>query len=121
MKTGALASRLRSLRKKSGLTQKEMAGILGFSSAIPMARHEHSETVPNLLTALAYEIIFRVPVSLQFRELFKTIEAGVEERLLELERELEKCDAKGRGAAQTARKLVFLCARKDPALKHQWE
>lgn len=117
MTADSLANRLRTLRKESGLTQVELSRILGFRSEIPVSRHEHSTTVPNLLTALAYEVIFRVPISTQFRGLAKTVEAGIEARLAELEQELEQHDGKGRDAASIARKLIFLCARKDPEIK----
>lgn len=113
MATDLLPNRLRALRRESGLTLKEMARILGFSSGVPVSRHEYSETVPNLLTALAYEIIFDVPISTQFSGLYTAVEAGVEQRLTELVGELGQRDAKGRGAAQTARKLVFLSARQQ--------
>jgi transcriptional regulator with XRE-family HTH domain len=114
MASEPIASRLRTLRKKSGLTQKELANVLGFSSELPVAEHERSVTIPSLLTAMAYEVIFRVPISEQFREVFATVETGVEERLAELEQKLEESREKGRGATLTARKLEFLCVRKLP-------
>lgn len=114
MTSESIACRLLTLRLRSGLSQLELAHILGFTSAVPVSRHERSATVPNLLTALGYEIIFRVPVSELFPGLYQTIETGIEERLAELEDELQQSTAKGRTAAVIARKLEFLCERKGP-------
>lgn len=114
MQSAPTAVQLRTLRKKSGLSQSELAYILGFRSEIPVVRHERSQAIPNLLTALAYEVIFQVQISAQFRELFTSVEAGIEERLAELEHRLHQSEAKGRAAAPTARKLEFLNQRRNP-------
>jgi transcriptional regulator with XRE-family HTH domain len=106
-------SRLRTLRLNSGLSQKELAQLLGFRSEVPISRHERSETVPNLLTALGYQAIFRVPVSELFPGLYQTVGAGVEERLAKMEEELHQSTAKGRSAAPVARKLAFFWERKN--------
>jgi len=91
----------------------ELAAILGFLSNVPISRHERSQTVPNLLTALGYEVIFRVPLAELFPGMAETVEAGIEKRLAELEIELHQSTAKGRSAAIIARKLEFLCERKE--------
>jgi DNA-binding XRE family transcriptional regulator len=114
MTSEPIASRLRTLRKKSGLTQTELAEILGFNAETPISEHERSQVVPNLLTAMAYEVIFRVPIADQFPGLFKAVEANVEIHLAELEKRLHDSEAKGRDATLTARKLEFLCVRKEP-------
>jgi transcriptional regulator with XRE-family HTH domain len=108
------AARLRRLRKKSGLNQKELAHILGFRSGVPISRHERSESVPDLLTAFGYEAIFRVPISQIFPGLYGTVELGIEERLAKIEDELGQSAAKGREAIPVAHKLEFLCERRSP-------
>jgi DNA-binding XRE family transcriptional regulator len=108
-----IACRLRTLRQRSGLTQGELANILGFLTEIPVSRHERSDTVPNLLTAIGYEVIFRKSISELFPGLYETVEAGIEVRLEALERELHQSTAKGRAAAEIARTLEFLCERKE--------
>jgi DNA-binding XRE family transcriptional regulator len=110
--------RLRTLRQRSGLSQGELANVLGFLTDIPVSRHERSKIVPNLLTALGYEVIFRVPASEIFPGLYKTVEAGIEERLAQLEHRLHQRTAKGQTAAQIARKLEFTCERKDGEADH---
>lgn len=113
MKSESIATGLRTLRKKSGLSQRELAYILGFQSEIPVVRHERSQAIPHLLTALAYEVIFQEPISAQFRGLYASVEAAIEARLAELEHKLQQSDARGRSAALTARKLEFLNMRRD--------
>jgi len=113
----SIACRLRTLRKNSGFSQIELAQLLGFLSEVPVSRHERSEAVPNLLTALAYEVIFRVQVSELFPGLYNAVESVIEERLAILEEELQQSTVKGRAAAPIARKLEFSCERKNPQLK----
>lgn len=112
------AVQLRSLREKSGLSQKELARILGFCSGVPVSRHERSESVPDLLTAFGYEAIFRVPISQMFPDLYETVALGIEERLTKIEDELGQSTAKGREAIPVARRLEFLCGRKNPEAKN---
>jgi transcriptional regulator with XRE-family HTH domain len=110
------AARLRSLRKKSGLTQKELAVLLGFTSDLAISRHERSKAIPHLLTALGYEVIFGAKIADQFLELHLSVESVTEQRLQELEARLQALDAKGRNAACIARVLEFLCMRRNPEL-----
>ena len=107
-------SRLRTLRLRSGLSQKELAHILGFRSETPISRHERSETVPNLLTALGYEVIFREPISDLFPGIYLAVEAGIEERLAKIEEELQQSTVKGRGAVRIARMLEYFWERTNP-------
>jgi DNA-binding XRE family transcriptional regulator len=119
MKSEIVATGLRTLRKKSGLSQRELAHILGFQSEIPVVRHERSQAIPNLLTALAYEVIFQAPISAQFRGLFESVEAAIEGRLAELEHILQQSDTRGRSAVLTARKLEFLNMRRESESNQQ--
>lgn len=104
---------LRTLRKRSGLSQRELAQILGFETGVAVFRHECSRTYPDLRTALAYEIIFRVPISSQFPALYRSVEPVIEKRILELRARFEALPGKGRDAARTARKLEFLWEREN--------
>jgi transcriptional regulator with XRE-family HTH domain len=104
---------LRTLRLRSGLNQRDVAKILGFLSDTPVSRHERAATIPDLRTALAYEIIFRVPICDQFQRLFRSIEPLVEARIAELEASLQQRVVKGRDGARTARKLEFFWERSN--------
>jgi len=105
---------LRTLRLRSGLSQGEIGEILGFFSDVPVSRHETGLTVPDLRTALGYEVIFGMPISAQFSRLFSMVEPMIEDRIADLERRLEQEMPKGHKADRIARKLEFLCMRKDP-------
>jgi transcriptional regulator with XRE-family HTH domain len=57
---------LRTYRKRSGLTQADVAKLLGSKSSSRVCRYERFQQEPTLRTALAYQILFRTPI----RELF---------------------------------------------------
>ncbi len=113
MRLDPIACRLRTLRQRSGLTESELAKVLASVTDVQVSRHERSATVPNLLTALGYEVIFRGSIAELFPGLYQAVEASIEERLAKLEKELHKSQVKGRAAAVVARKLEFLCERKE--------
>lgn len=104
---------LRTLRKRSGLSQRELAQLLGFDTGVPVFRHECSRTYPDLWKAVAYEIIFGVPISSQFPSLYRSVEPVIEKRILELKAHLEALPAKGTTAARNARKLEFFWEREN--------
>jgi DNA-binding XRE family transcriptional regulator len=108
-----LAGRLRTHRKKSGLTQKELARVLGYKHGGPMCRHERGGDVPPLVTALAYEAIFRVPVAELFPGIYQTVEQTIETRLANFERALGQRSAKDGDAKDTAQKLQWLWSRRN--------
>ena len=119
MTSDLTASHLRTLRITSGLSKKELAHILGFLSETTISRHERSHTVPDLLTAIGYEVIFRVPISEQFPGLYRSVEERIEKLLAKIEDELQQSTDKGRGAALIARKLEFFWERKNPQTNNQ--
>ncbi len=63
MKHETLGNYLRTHRRKSGLSQRELGLLLGYANEGQVGRHERSKTVPPLIAALAYEVIFRAHVS----------------------------------------------------------
>jgi transcriptional regulator with XRE-family HTH domain len=65
-------SYLRTHRRQSGLTQRELATILGQITEGQVSRHELGANIPPLAVALGYEIIFRVPAS----QIFPGIQKG---------------------------------------------
>lgn len=107
------SSYLRTHRKKSGFSQRELAAVLGFLTEIQVSRHERSVTIPGLMIALGYEAIFRAPISEIFPGLYRAVEAGIEDRLEDMENELQQSTVKGRKAASIARKLEWLWERKN--------
>lgn len=70
---------LRTHRRRSGLTQTEVAAVLGCKSGSQISRHERRVRTPELERALAYEALYRAPV----RELFAGRYEKVERRTFE--------------------------------------
>jgi transcriptional regulator with XRE-family HTH domain len=114
MTSSSVGTYLRFLRRKSGLSQRELAQILGSVTASQISRHERSIAPPSLLTAFGYQAMFRMPVSDIFPGLYHTVEDGVEERMNQFEGELNNSTAKGRAAAPIARQLEWLYERMNP-------
>lgn len=114
MASDQIANYLQVLRRKSGLSQSDLKLVLEVVSETQVSRHERSATIPGLLAALGYEVLFQRPVSEIFPGLCKTLSAGIEERLLRLEGLLNESTCKGRRAESIARKLEFMWERKNP-------
>jgi DNA-binding XRE family transcriptional regulator len=53
-------------RKRAGLSQRELAFLLGSKSGTKVSRHEQERREPSLRTALAYAAVYRVPVEKLF-------------------------------------------------------
>jgi hypothetical protein len=108
-----LPNYLRVHRRGVGLHQKELSTVLGYLDDGPVSRHERFQATPSLLVALGYEVIYRVPVSEIFAGLRDQVEGEIEERLGVLEIGLQQRHARERGAAAIARKLEWLCERRE--------
>jgi hypothetical protein len=94
--------------------------ILGYCDEAAVSRHELFRSVPPLLMALGYEVIFQTSISELFPGLRQTIETGIEKSLADFEIELQK----QRGSVHpsqvpaVARKLAWLAARQaDPVAR----
>jgi DNA-binding XRE family transcriptional regulator len=86
---GNLSNYIRTHRKRAGLSQRELGKILGYTK-VTIFRHEHVIALPPLLTALRYEVLFSVPVSTLFAGMREAIRDEIEERLAELEEDLQR-------------------------------
>ena len=78
---------LRANRKRLALSQADVAFLLGNESGGPVSRYEHFKRVPDLETALAYEVIASRATSELFGGMYREAEMKVAERakmLLEL-------------------------------------
>jgi transcriptional regulator with XRE-family HTH domain len=106
---------LRFLRRKSGLSQRRLALIMGTVTAAQVSRHERSIAPPSLLAALGYQAIFRQPVSHIFPGLYSAVETVIEDRLREYAVKLTTSDAKGRAAVPIARQLEWFWERDNNA------
>ena len=77
----SLPNYLRTYRKRSALSQEEVAFLLGtkgLNKGTKVSRDEHYARTPTLEDALAYEVIYGRPV----RELFAGLYEGVESEVI---------------------------------------
>lgn len=109
---GRLGNYVRTHRKKAGLTQRELGRVLGYDEEGAVSRHERFCSLPPLLIALGYSIIFRTSVSEMFAGLHETVEHVVEARLRELEEDLQQRSGGSSRAVATTRKLEWLSERR---------
>ena len=114
MSHSPVASYLRTHRRWSGLSQRELAQLLGYPDEGQVSRHERLNCLPPLLIALSYQAVFRVPVSDIFPGVYETAAQAIEERLATMKNELQQSTAKGRNAALIARKLEWMWERQNP-------
>ena len=106
-----ISSYLRFHRKRAGLSQGEVADLIGYLTHAQVSKHERAENLPSLLIALGYQAIFCVPVSELFPGVYETVKLGVDQRLNALTNELQQSTVKGREAYSVARRLEWLCER----------
>jgi transcriptional regulator with XRE-family HTH domain len=107
------SNQLRAHRKRSGLSQHEVAAILGCEDGGAISRYERSHNLPPLPLAVGYEVMFLVPVSQLFSGLLEAVEQATEDRLSKLEVELGNRSGIGHQAAITAKKLQWLMERRN--------
>jgi len=112
-----LANYLRSHRLKTGLTQYDIAEIIRCAERDTISRHERLDSMPSLLIALSYEVLYQVPVAEIFAGLAHNVEFGIEAQLAAFEEHLGRQSAHGSRAAATARKLEWLSERRSSGSK----
>jgi DNA-binding XRE family transcriptional regulator len=112
-----LANYLRAHRRKTGITQHELAQFLGYGTHGAVSRHERLGAVPSLVVALSYQALYRIPVSEIFVGLTETVEFHIEAQLAEFENYLGEQSAEGNRAAMIARKLEWLSERRNGGYK----
>src|SRR5712664_1529669 len=94
MNTRKLENYLRSYRRRAGLTQREVAFLIGCRDGAQISRYEKRRRLPPLETALAWEIVFGVPVSELFAGMHENIGKDVSLGLKELKLKLESSTTK---------------------------
>jgi transcriptional regulator with XRE-family HTH domain len=103
-----IKSYLRTHRKKGGLSQDEMAFLLGYQSGTKISRFERLARHPNLETALACQVVFGIPAHKLFPGVFAKVEKTVTERARLLSDQLRSQRASGRSGLRN--KLAILKA-----------
>ena len=109
MQNDKLDNYLRTYRKKLGLTQREVAFLLGCHSGAKVSRYERSGRIPSVRTIFAYEAIFQKPA----RELFAGIYDRAERETLRKIRILVSRLRKRQESPVLARKIASLRAVVD--------
>ncbi len=71
---------LRRYRKRSGLTQEEIAFLLGCQCGAKVSRYENLTREPSLATAFACQVIYRVPAHEIFPGIYTVVEKQVKRR-----------------------------------------
>lgn len=97
-----LPNYLRRYRKKIGLKLKELAPLVGLRHNHSAARHERFKRLPPLRVALAYEIVFGIPVAEIFAGLYDEVERDVLAEARDLVDRLDASSGRKRHASRTA-------------------
>ena len=100
MTSPRLENYLRTYRRRSGLTQREVAFLLGSKNGAQLSRYEKQRRLPPLRTALAFEAIFKIPLAELFAGLRDSVGRETSERI-------EKFDADMQAHADSKRQIRF--------------
>jgi transcriptional regulator with XRE-family HTH domain len=95
---------LRTFRRRSGLTQAELAFLLGAEDGAQVSRYERPSRSPNLRTALGLQAVFGVSADRLVPGIYAEVDRSVIRRVRLLSRQLERHS----DSARSKRKLRFL-------------
>ena len=84
MASSQLPNYLRTHRKRLGLSQDDVAYLLGAESGAKTSRYERFSREPGFRTALACEAVFQRPIRELFAGLYEQIEREVAGRAMKL-------------------------------------
>src|SRR5258705_300989 len=85
-----LPNYLRTFRRRAGLTQNEVAFLLGTKSSYHISRYEHFSREPNLRIALACAVVLSAGLEELFAGVHEQIGAEVRKRAASLVKRLEE-------------------------------
>jgi DNA-binding XRE family transcriptional regulator len=95
---------LRAHRRRCGLSQRELGILVGYEHGHAISKHERSKSVPPLLIALAYEIVFEIPVGQLFIGFHSVVTQAVARNVQDLKKDLES--GKGRSNPERTKWLT---------------
>ena len=104
MSAHKLPNYLRAYRKRAGLSQADVARLLGTRSGTKVSRYERWSRQAPLRTAFAYEVIFGVSARELFAGTYQEVEHATVKRITDLTRRLNATPTN----RATARKLAVL-------------
>ncbi|SRR6266404_5792024 len=105
-----LGNYIRAHRKKAGLSQRELAQLVGYCDQGVISKHEQLLTLPPLVVAIGYCVAFRIPIRTLFAGVHEAVEEMVERRVTELQQELQ---ARAGQSAVDAQKQRWLSERRQ--------
>ena len=116
MSNGRLDNYLRTFRRKTGLTQPDVAFLLcGRRCGTLISRHEKRRRQPSLDAALGYRALYGVPVEELFAGRNERRTREIKGRMLALQRRLENETRKpGAGAREAAKKKARIERQLQP-------
>ena len=116
MTSSQLPNYLRANRKRLGLSQDEVAFLLGTQSGAKVCRYERFKRAPALETAFAFEAIFRRPARELFCGLYQKIEQEVAARAktLTYRTKYQRSNRQTAHKRQTLMDIAAMCSKKPP-------
>ena len=107
MTSHKLANYLRAYRKRSGLSQSEVAYLLGCKNGAQVSRYERRRHMPPLRTALAFQAALDTPLSELYAGTYESIAKQVTARGQSLAVQIQTRSVK-RGKSLVLYKLQWL-------------
>src|SRR5260370_42163208 len=107
MTSDKIANYLRAYRKRSGLSQSEVAYLLGCKNGNQVSRYERRRCMPPLRTALAYQAALDTPLSELYAGTYESIAKQVTVRGQSLAVKIQTRTVK-RGKSLISYKLQWL-------------
>jgi transcriptional regulator with XRE-family HTH domain len=117
MSSSQLPNYLLSRRKRLGLSQAEVAYLLGVEGGAKVCRYERFVREPNLRTAFAFEVIFQESASELFAGCYRTVEREVAARARVLARRAAN-QAPGKSTARKQTILSLIAMASEPKRNH---
>ena len=114
MASPRLENYLRTYRKRSGLTQREVAFLLGSKNGAQLSRYEKHRRLPPLHTALAFETIFKIPLPELFAGLRESVGRETSERIEKLDADVHAHNNSKRQTRLNARKPSWIAEHHGP-------
>lgn len=105
MPTDPLSNYLKMYRKRSGLSQPELAFLLGCRDGSKISRYERGRRSPSLDALIALQVVFHGPTEALFVGRYGQVLRELRARAKRLIRRVE---AAGAADPRTRRKLTFL-------------
>src|SRR4051812_18817059 len=102
MASHKLPNYIRHHRKRLGLSQDDVAFLLGWSGSAQTSRYEHFCRIPTLRTALALSVIFQAPIHELFSGEKHEVEDAVSKRAQVMVEQLQQKNPGRRSAHKLA-------------------